>query len=64
MNDIEYIENRLQKQQQYHSKKSSKFKKCYIVLSVITISLSALIPVITCFSDLYPLLAKIIISLF
>lgn len=64
MNDIEYIENRLQKQQQYHSKTSSKFKKRYIILSIITLSLSAAIPVITCLSDLYPLITKIIISLF
>lgn len=63
MNDIEYIENRLQKQQQYHSKKSSEFKRCYITLSVITLSLSAAIPVITYLTDLCPLIVKMLISL-
>ena len=63
MNDTEYIKERLQKQQQYHSKKSSKFKKRYIVLSIITLSLSALVPAVTCLMDLCPLIIKMIISL-
>lgn len=63
MTENAYIEQRLQKQQQYHSRKSSDLKKKYIYLSVIALILSAAIPVVTYLMDIIPLITKIIITI-
>ncbi len=63
MDATEYIKSRLEPQQSYHSKTSSKLKKRFIILSIITLIASAIIPIITYFIDIIPIPAKILIAL-
>lgn len=47
MSPEEYIQNRLNNQQKYFSKKSSKYQTFYKILKITELSLIALIPLIT-----------------
>lgn len=61
--DKEYLKERLQAQQKYHSEKASSLKKKFIKLNITIMILSALIPIITLIMDFFPTIAKIIIAL-
>lgn len=62
LSDTEYLEQRIGEQQKYHSEKASKEKKKFIACNLFVMILSALIPVITCFTDFMPFVTKVIIS--
>ena len=62
ISDVEYLEQRISEQQKYHSNKASAEKKRFITCNLCVMILSALIPVITCFSDYMPFITKVLIS--
>lgn len=51
MNEQEYIDKRVREQSEWHSKKATKYKKLYYFFMIVSIIVSAMIPVVSLLVD-------------